>query len=293
MEVPNVHAPHNDIELQSMTPVILDDNDQLSFERFFLNRWSKYEHGDPLIDGLQTYSSRPYSPPGEYADHDLTGLPVIDHFHQNFVCNGEHHRPSSLLSLDSEWFQHESIPGLDPPFRDAEGNQHVHSSLSLENDGQDAVWEDTYVSSADDHHHPAVIDDVMDSGPALPLIPSGSLWCQHHDVQGQPCGVLIEGGVLGILKHFACVHVRPRISANARSASPSKFWICRWGGKCDSRIRKEGFKRHVLGHLVRWGCSTCSLTYSRDDSARKHAKDCGNGRIFMQLRSEYIYEDEF
>lgn len=287
MEVPGVHTPQNedDVELQSVTPVALDDGDQLPFESFDDSFWPlpRYEHSNPVIDGLHTYSSQPaYAPPGEYADGDLAGFPVISGFHQNFMGNGEHHRPSSLLSFGSEWFQHEhSIPGLDFPFHDAEGSQHVHGSLSLANDGQDAmnVQGDSHVSSADDPHHPAIVgDDVMDSGPAPPPTPSSGLRCQHH-VQGQPCGVLIEGGVPGIVEHFACMHVRPRISANARSDCPSKFWTCRWGGRCDSRIRKEGFRRHVLGHLVRWKCSTCSSTYSRDDSARKHAKDCGDGRI--------------
>ncbi|KAG1883174.1 hypothetical protein F4604DRAFT_326449 [Suillus subluteus] len=244
-----------------------------------------YEHDDPLINRLQTYLPQPaYAPPGEYTVGDLTGFPVNSHVHQNFMRNEDHH---GLLSFGNEWFQHESISGFDFPIHDAEGNQHVYSSFSLANDGQDAmtVLEDTHVSSADNPHHPAIVGDVMDNGPAPPLTPSGGLRCQHY-VQGQPCGVLIEGGVPDILEHFACRHVRPRLSANARSDRPSKFWTCRWGGKCDTRIRKGGLKRHVLGHLVRWKCSTCPLTYSRDDSARKHAKDCGNGRIFMQARSE-------
>lgn len=154
-----------------------------------------------------------------------------------------------------------------------------------------AVWEDTHASSSDDAHHSALVGgDARDSEPTpppTPMTPSGgpNIRCQHH-VQGQPCGVLVEGGFPGILEHFACMHVRPRISANARSDLhvPSEFWTCCWGGKCGSRIRKEGFRRHVLGHLARWKCSTCSSTYSRDDSARKHAKDCGDGRIVMQPR---------
>lgn len=151
------------------------------------------------------------------------------------------------------------------------------------------VLEDTHVSSSDDPHHPALVSgDARDSGltpPPIPMTPPGGLRCRHY-VQGQPCGVLIEGGLPGILEHFAYVHVRPRVSANARSDHPSEFWVCRWNDKCGTRIRKEGFRRHVLGHLVRWKCSTCSSTYSRDDSARKHSRDCGDGRIVMQPRLE-------
>ncbi|KAG1832733.1 hypothetical protein EV424DRAFT_1367880 [Suillus variegatus] len=293
MKVPNVHAPRNedDVELQSMTPVALDDNSQFVFESSFDDlswRLPDYEQNDPLINRPQTYMSQPACAlPGEYAD---AGFPMISDFYQNFMRDGEHHRPSSLLSFGGEWFQHKhSIPELNFPFQDAEGNQHVHGSLSLANHGQDVVtiFEDPQVSSADDSHHSAIVGgDVSDSGPTPPTTSSGDpniLRCQHH-VQGQPCGVLIKGGFSSVLKHFAYMHVRPHISSNARSDRPEEFWICRWGGKCDSRIRKEGFKRHVLGHLVRWKCSTCSSTYSRDDSARKHAKDCGDGRIVMLPR---------
>ncbi|KAG1826740.1 uncharacterized protein BJ212DRAFT_1307970 [Suillus subaureus] len=148
------------------------------------------------------------------------------------------------------------------------------------------VWEYTHVLNADDPYYPAIVGgDVMDNGPAPPLIPSGGLRCQYH-VQGRPCGALIEGGAPSILKHFACMHVPPRFFTNARSDRPSKPWICCWDGKCDSRILKGSFKRHVLSHFFRWMCPTCSSPYSRDDSARKHAKGCGNGRIFMQPRPE-------
>ncbi|KAG2074960.1 hypothetical protein BDR04DRAFT_1092650, partial [Suillus decipiens] len=310
MEVPNAHASRNEdgVELQSVTHITLDDGDQLPFESVVLSRWSGHEHGDPLIYGLQTYLLQPACAlPGEYADGNLMGFPVTNHFHQNLMRNGEHHGPS-LLPFSSEWFQHvyESIPGLDFNFHDTEGNQHVHSSLSLENDRQGQVFyldqcaefndgyyadamtvlEDTH-ASANDPHYPVIVSTaVMDNGPASPPAPSCSLWCQHHDAQGQPCGVLIEGEIADIMEHFARVHVRPCISADARSDIPSKYWDCCWGGKCNSCILKEGFRRHVLGHLARWKCSTCSLTYSRDDSARKHAKHCKHSRISMQAQSE-------
>ncbi|KAG2066098.1 hypothetical protein BDR04DRAFT_1160644 [Suillus decipiens] len=285
MEIHDVHAPRNedDVDLQSVTPISLDDGDQLSFESLFLNRWSGYEYGDPLIDGLQTYLSQPaYVPPGEYAGDELTSFPVVDHFHQNVGHNEEYHGSSSLLSSDSEWFQYESIPGLYSSFYDAEGNQHAHHSPSLANNGQDVmiIWEDIHcVSSAGDSHHPAIVGgDVMDNGQAPTPIPSCSLRCQHHNAQGQPCGMLIEGEIADILEHFARMHVCPRISP--------KYWTCRWGGQCGKYTLKEGFKRHILGHLARWECSACSSTFSRGDTARKHARHCGNGRIFMKRRSE-------
>ncbi|KAG2146961.1 uncharacterized protein EDB93DRAFT_459144 [Suillus bovinus] len=293
MNIPNVHAPRNedDVESQSVTPVALDDRNHFLFESFDDSFWrlSGCEKGDHSMNKLQISMSQPACAlHGEYANVDST-IPMIGDFDQNFMPNGEHHEPSSLLPFGSEWFQHQhSISGLNFPFQDTEGIQDDHSSLLLANDEQDAmtILEDTY---ADDFHHRAIVGgDVRDSRSTPASTASGDpniLRCQHH-VQGQPCGVLIKGGFPGILKHFACIHVRPRISANTRSDHPSEFWICRWGGKCDSCIRKEGFKRHVLGHLVRWKCSTCPLTYSRDDSARKHAKDCGDGRIIMVPRLE-------
>jgi hypothetical protein len=93
-----------------------------------------------VINGLQTYLPQPgYAPPGEYVDGDLIDLPMISNFHQNFMRNEEQQGPSSLLSFDSEWFQH-STPGLDIPLHDAEGNQHVHGSLSLASDEQGQVY---------------------------------------------------------------------------------------------------------------------------------------------------------
>jgi hypothetical protein len=109
--------------------------------------------------------------------------------------------------------------------------------------------------------------------------------CQHH-VRGRPCGLLVKCDILDALAHFARVHVRPMV---ARSGSPSEFWTCRWGGKCGSRMRKENFRRHVLGHLVRWKCSNCPCAYSRDDSARKHARGCGDGRILMMPRLDDLH----
>lgn len=298
MEVMDVHAPRDedDVELQSEIPV---DFVQLPFESSFDNsfwRLPVHEHDDPLMNGLQTNLSQPgYALPDEYVDDDPTNSPTISDFHQNFMRNEEHQGPSSLMSFSSKWFQHEhSIPGPDIPLHDAEGDQYVHGPLSLASDGQDSmtILEDTHVSSLNDPYHPALVSgDARDSGPTpppIPMTPSGgpnSLRCRHY-VQGRPCGVPIEGGLPGILEHIARVHVRPRISANARSDLPSEFWVCRWNGKCNTRIRKEGFRRHVLGHLVRWKCSTCSSTYSRDDSARKHARDCGDGMIVMQPRLE-------
>ena len=41
---------------------------------------------------------------------------------------------------------------------------------------------------------------------------------------------------------------------------------------------KGNFKRHVMSHLLQWRCLNCAHTYSRDDTANKHAtgKSCGS-----------------
>ncbi|KAG2149178.1 hypothetical protein DEU56DRAFT_781110 [Suillus clintonianus] len=308
MQVPDIHASPDQVEVQYATHVALDDADELVFERFNESFWP-----------LAGYEDHPRD---EYTDHDLMGPPTTSDPHQNPVGHGEQHGPCSPLSFGRQCcFQHEhAIPGgqcpdygvsctasfattdqqmdqqapdamLEIPFNNAEGIQQMYCPLSLANDGQDVMtgWEDHLVSSADDPHYaPIVGGDARDIGPAPHPTPSGVLSvvrCQHH-IQGQPCGVLIEGEISSILEHFACMHVRPRMFANAKSQHPPEFWTCRWGGGCDSRMRKEGIKRHVLGHIFRWKCLTCSSTYSRDDSARKHAKECGDGRISMQPRSE-------
>jgi len=107
------------------------------------------------------------------------------------------------------------------------------------------------------------------------------LRCPYH-TRGRPCGLLIDGGIPAIGAHFASVHVGP--GRSAKSGRPKEYWTCRWGGECNKPMRRKYFKRHVVSHLVGWKGSNCSKTYSRDDSARKHAKDCGDGMIFMEPR---------
>ncbi|OJA11983.1 hypothetical protein AZE42_04738 [Rhizopogon vesiculosus] len=177
---------------------------------------------------------------------------------------------------------------------------HVHCPLppfggQWQNGEQDAI---TYLepSSVIDHHHlpepsgvvghhhvPAVGGDMMVINSAAHATPNSDplvFRCKHH-TRGQPCGLLIEGDIQDALEHFAHVHVRPMVT---RSGSPSEFWTCRWGGKCNIRVRKGNFRRHVVGHFFRWKCLNCLRTYSRDDSARKHANVCGDGSIIMVPR---------
>ncbi|KAG1756243.1 uncharacterized protein EDB91DRAFT_1091416 [Suillus paluster] len=180
---------------------------------------------------------------------------------------------------------------LDFPFYHVEGSQHVHGALALENVGQGVMTglEDIHFSGATAPYHPAFLGgDVGEVGPAPhptpPSIPH-VVRCQHH-VQGEPCGALINGEISNILEHFSRVHVHPRVVA--KSGYPSEPWTCCWDGTCDGRIHKGNFRRHVVGHFFRWKCSTCSMTYSRDDTARKHMKGCGdgNGRISTELQLE-------
>lgn len=154
----------------------------------------------------------------------------------------------------------------------------------------DSYYADVIAGWGDELHHLVVVGggDIGELEPAPQPTPSGIprvVRCQHH-VQGQPCGALIEGRIPNILEHFSRVHVRPRTVA--QSGHPSEFWTCRWGGTCDSHMRKLNFRRHVVGHLFRWKCSTCSSTYSRDYTARNHTIQCGDGsgRISMEPRLE-------
>jgi hypothetical protein len=107
--------------------------------------------------------------------------------------------------------------------------------------------------------------------------------CRHYiRAQGRLCGMLVEGDLSDALEHFSRAHVHPAV--RARSRPPSKHWTCRWRDNCGSRVLKENFKRHVMAHIARWKCSGCPTTFSRNDTARRHAKSCGDGRILMVPR---------
>ncbi|OAX31282.1 hypothetical protein K503DRAFT_806194 [Rhizopogon vinicolor AM-OR11-026] len=205
----------------------------------------------------------------EYAAHAFT--PVINGFRQGFIGNGpEGHTHYPLPQFDGQWQN-----------REQDANTHRESSSVIDHHHLPAGWEP---SSVVGHHHvPAVGGNMMDISLAAHATPNGDplvFRCKHH-TRGQPCGLLIEGDIQDTLEHFAHAHVRPIV---ARSGSPSKFWTCRWGGKCNIRLLKGNFRRHVAGHLFRWKCLKCLRTYSRDDSARKHANDCGDGSIVMVPR---------
>jgi len=116
--------------------------------------------------------------------------------------------------------------------------------------------------------------EIMPTGHATQLSGPHVFRCQHH-ARGEPCGLLIEGDIQDALEHFARVHVHRPGPMVTKSSSPPEFWTCRWGGKCNVCMLKENFRRHVTAHFVRWQCLNCTRTYSRDDSARKHARDCG------------------
>ncbi|OJA15323.1 hypothetical protein AZE42_10863 [Rhizopogon vesiculosus] len=172
----------------------------------------------------------------------------------------------SPLSFDEEWYT-------------------VLEDNSMENGEQDQTaamtcWEASSV--VDNYDLSAVGSNTRDTNPPVhatlyggPLI----FKCQYY-VQGGPCGLLIEGDEVleDALEHVTNVHTT--------SGSLPEVWTCLWGGNCNSRM-KGNARRHVGAHIVRWQCANCLLTYSRDDSAKKHAKDCGDGYIFMVPRLEY------
>ncbi|OAX31492.1 hypothetical protein K503DRAFT_860726 [Rhizopogon vinicolor AM-OR11-026] len=199
----------------------------------------------------------------EYAAHACA--PVINGSSQGFMGDGpESHAHCPLPPSDVQW-----------RIGEQDAITHWESSSVIDHNNLPACWEP---SSAVGHHHvPAVGGDMMISSAAHSTQNGNPLAfrCRHH-TRGQPCGLLIEGDIQDALEHFAHVHVRPMV---ARSGS--NFWTCRWGGKCNTRVCKGNFRRHVAGHLFRWKCLKCLRTYSRDDSARKHANDCGDGSIIM------------
>jgi len=98
---------------------------------------------------------------------------------------------------------------------------------------------------------------------------------QHH-TRGQPCGLLIEGGIYNALDTSSmCMSARRSKIRFSIESGP-----CHWGGKCNIRVGK-GTQKAFRAPSRRWKCLKCLRTYSRDDSARKHANVCGDGSIAM------------
>ena len=136
------------------------------------------------------------------------------------------------------------------------------------------------------HYHPPTPSfGVMSfDQTVLPLLHAVRLRfiCQHHPLEGHgPCGQLIDGDALDALDHFASAHVH---SMGESSRSDPEKWICHWRGRCGIGMRRENFRRHIVKHLFRWKCSNCLSSYSRDDTAKKHAKGCGDGQMHMVPR---------
>ncbi|OAX31294.1 hypothetical protein K503DRAFT_814047 [Rhizopogon vinicolor AM-OR11-026] len=175
------------------------------------------------------------------------------------------------------------------------GDEYVHCSPPewytvseddpMENSEQDPTaamtcWEPSGIV---DHHLSAVGSSTTETNPPVHATPNGGpliFRCQYY-VQGGPCGLLIEGDEVleDALEHVTSVHTN--------FGSLPEVWTCLWGGNCNSHIRKGNARRHVGTHVVRWQCANCPSSYSRYDSAKKHAKDCGDGHVFMVPRLEY------
>ncbi|OJA20640.1 hypothetical protein AZE42_10682 [Rhizopogon vesiculosus] len=201
----------------------------------------------------------------QYADHEpeLVSFPVPVSDLQGFM--GDEYVHCSPSSFGEEWY---TVSGDD----------------SMGNDEQDPTaamtcWEPS--SPVDHYHLSAVGSNTTETNPLVHTTLNGGPFifkCQYY-VQGGPCGLLIGGdGVLGdALEHVTSVHTT--------SGSPPEVWTCLWGGNCNSRM-KGNSRRHVVSHVVRWQCANCPSSYSRDDPAKKHAKDCGDGHIFMVPRLE-------
>ena len=120
--------------------------------------------------------------------------------------------------------------------------------------------------------------------PPAPVTAHLKFLCQHYPQDGHgPCGELIDGGIDDAYEHFARVHVHP-------GSAPEK-WTCRWQGHCGNPRLKVNFKRHVKSHLLRWGCLNCARTYSRDDTANKHARNCGGMEYIVVVPIVHLDSD--
>jgi hypothetical protein len=130
---------------------------------------------------------------------------------------------------------------------------------------------------------PTVGSDVMDMPQPAPGDNPLIFKCLQYSRSGVPCGALIEGDLDDALEHFGRTHIARAMAVTHESLS--ECWTCRWGGKCHGRrMLKTGFRRHIMSHFARWICPGCSKTFSRDDSARKHIKKRGHGRMVVVPR---------
>ncbi|OAX31451.1 hypothetical protein K503DRAFT_83624 [Rhizopogon vinicolor AM-OR11-026] len=199
--------------------------------------------------------------------HELASFPVPVSNLQGFMGDGYVH--CSPPSFGEEWY----TVSEDDSMENGEPEQDPTAAMTC--------WEPPSV--VDHYHLSAVGSNTTDTDPPVHATLNGGplmFKCQYY-VQGGPCGLSIEGDEIleDVLEHVTSVHTN--------SNSLPEVWTCLWGGNCNSCIRKGNARRHIGTHVVRWQCANCPSSYSRDDSAKKHAKDCGDGHIFMVPRLEY------
>lgn len=95
---------------------------------------------------------------------------------------------------------------------------------------------------------------------------SGSGEVPFFQCRWADCGMWITSEKEAVKDHLICIH---NVELKGR---PADLESCKWVG-CSSSLQRSGLVRHFRTHLgLKWGCSVCKATYTRQDSVGYHAR---------------------
>ncbi|KAG1888797.1 hypothetical protein F4604DRAFT_1645024 [Suillus subluteus] len=81
------------------------------------------------------------------------------------------------------------------------------------------------------------------------------------ELQGEPCGMCLEGTISAVSAH---------LRRHGITGPDSAAITCTWSG-CYKTLKKGSMARHILAHLgVKVRCSTCGVVKCRHDLLRAH-----------------------
>ncbi|KAG2074826.1 hypothetical protein BDR04DRAFT_119221 [Suillus decipiens] len=137
----------------------------------------------------------------------------------------------------------------------------------------------------EEHHrvHPILIDqDILrDYDAEVTVHPCNWAGCTMHTAVEQR----------QVAKHLQKYH---GISTSATSEDTQQI-LCLWAGCPNSHMKPGNLPRHVVSHLgVRWHCSMCKSSLSREDAFRRHTlekPDCQHAKAIVKCGGESLVID--
>ncbi|KAG2142265.1 uncharacterized protein EDB93DRAFT_610834 [Suillus bovinus] len=112
-----------------------------------------------------------------------------------------------------------------------------------------------------------------------------------HPCEWDGCTIHIAVDHKEVSKHLQRHH---DINTSATSEDTQQI-TCRWMGCLDAHMKPGNLTRHILSHLgVRWVCSTCEASLSREDAFRRHSLEksgCQHAKAIVKYKDGSLVID--